>query len=126
MDGAVENVVADADFETAEEGGIDEIFDIQIRAVLQREIGENPLTGAWVELNSAFDRHLAAFDVEAGELLQSGEDRPVVAGFILGEAGENGAQLAGFQMATGLAKAEKAACGGGGGFGDLHKERGGK
>lgn len=121
LDRAVEHIVANADAQAAEEGGIDEILGDEVRAVLFGEAGDDALAGGFIELHCTFDRHLAAFEVEAGQALEGGKNAGVITWFGFHQTGNHRAQFCIIQAAVGLAEPEQAACGGGGDFGDFHE-----
>src|SRR5690606_29765897 len=70
--GAVENVIADTDPESAEEFRIDPVFEGEVAAIFLCEAGDDALPGRIVERGSAFDHHVPTFEFEAHETLQRG------------------------------------------------------
>src|SRR5690606_12332199 len=120
LDGAVENVVAHADAEAAEKGGVGLILDGEVVAILRDKPVGDALAAGGIQLGRAFDEHPAAFQLEARQPVQGDQDRAVVARLLFDQLGDHPAELRFIKPAAGLAEPENAAGGGGGDLGDLH------
>jgi len=120
LDRAVENIVSDADAESAEKRRSDFVAEDEIGTVLGGEATGHTLTGGGIQIHRAFDGDLTTLKLKTGKTLKSDEDGAVVAWLRLNEFGNHGAQLGFIQLAIGLAKAEQTTARVCGDFGNLH------
>ena len=120
LDGAVENIVADADSHAADEIGIDLVLNVEVGTVFAAELSQQLGTRGLVEFHRALNNNLAAFQFEAGQALKGCEYGMKIAGLVGGQALDDLAQTLLIQTTGDLTQAEESAGSGGGGFGDLH------
>jgi hypothetical protein len=81
QDAAVVDIAADADFEAAEEAGIDGVRELETGTVTARERGLDAGPEFGRGFDGVFDAGLAALGVEAEEPMEMGEAGEVPAGF---------------------------------------------
>jgi hypothetical protein len=121
LNGAVQDVIADLDAETAEELGVDFVFDDEFIAVVFGEACDHFLTLRWGECGCAFDDYRAAGFFKTHEALNGREDCAEITRLGGDKFGNQITQLVIIKLAVHLAQAEEAASGSSGDFGDFHR-----